>query len=128
MTAVALGLVPSVADVQAARLAAFRRRHPQVSVGADEYRHWQARIPARDGERVIVRYTLRELLDKLDVLLPAEDDQIIGLYRSGLSMAQVAARTGEGMSRVRRAVGRAGVVRPRRPRVTAEQARERDGL
>ena len=29
---------------------------------------WQARIPEPGGERVISRYTLRELLDKLDEL------------------------------------------------------------
>jgi hypothetical protein len=29
---------------------------------------WQARIPESDGELVITRYTLRELLDKLDQL------------------------------------------------------------
>jgi hypothetical protein len=30
----------------------------------------QARIPELDGETVITRYTLRELLDKLDELRP----------------------------------------------------------
>ncbi len=29
---------------------------------------WQARIPEPDGEQIISRYTLRELLDKLDEL------------------------------------------------------------
>jgi hypothetical protein len=29
---------------------------------------WQAHIPEPDGERIISRYTLRELLNKLDEL------------------------------------------------------------
>ena len=35
---------------------------------------WQARIPEPDGERIISRYTLRELLDKLG--------ELTGEYRS----------------------------------------------
>ena len=34
---------------------------------------WQARIPEPDGETVITRYTLRELLDKLDELTTGHD-------------------------------------------------------
>ena len=30
---------------------------------------WQGRVPERQGETVITRYTLRELLDKLDGLV-----------------------------------------------------------
>ena len=49
------------------RLGQFRRRHPGVVIGAGEG-WWQARIPEPDGELVITRYTLRELLNKLDQL------------------------------------------------------------
>ena len=35
---------------------------------------WQALIPEPDGERVITRYTLRELLDKLDQLTGVPPD------------------------------------------------------
>jgi hypothetical protein len=33
---------------------------------------WQAVIPEADGERVVTRYTLRQLLDKLDELTGRE--------------------------------------------------------
>jgi hypothetical protein len=53
---------------QIPRKAAFRAAHPRVEIreGAG---YWQARIPEENGEMVITRYTLRELLDKLDQLL-----------------------------------------------------------
>jgi phage head maturation protease len=35
----------------------------------------QARIPEPDGETVITRYSLRELLDKLDELTSAHQDE-----------------------------------------------------
>jgi hypothetical protein len=35
-----------------------------VAIGAG-YGWWQARIPEQNGETVITRYRLRELLDKL---------------------------------------------------------------
>jgi len=49
------------------RLAAFREAHPGVVIGAGTG-YWQAVIPEPDGERVVTRYTLRALLDKLDEL------------------------------------------------------------
>lgn len=55
---------------QAARLARFRRAHRHVAVGtltADG--PWQARIPRADGETVVTRYDLGDLLDELDVQL-----------------------------------------------------------
>lgn len=54
---------------QIPRLQAFRAAHPDVIVGRDEFGNWQARIPEPNGETVITRYTLRELLGKLDELL-----------------------------------------------------------
>jgi hypothetical protein len=52
---------------QVPRLARFREAHPGVVVGAGRG-WWQAVIPEADGERVVTRYTLHELLDKLDEL------------------------------------------------------------
>jgi hypothetical protein len=53
---------------QVSRLHAFRTAHPDVIIGPDEFRNWQARILEPNGERVIVRYRLWELLNKLDEL------------------------------------------------------------
>ncbi len=65
-----LRLVPDEPD-QVVRLAAFRAAHPDVIIlpGAGPFGTWEARIPEPAGETVTVRYTLRELLDKLDELL-----------------------------------------------------------
>ena len=55
----------------------FRAAHPDVIVGKGEFGTWQARIPHLAGETVAIRYTLRELMDRLSELLaedmPAED-------------------------------------------------------
>ena len=56
--------------VSFARLARFRAAHPEVIVGDGGFGTVQARIPELNGETVITRYTLRELLDKLDELRP----------------------------------------------------------
>jgi hypothetical protein len=50
---------------QMLRLQQFREKHPGVIIGDGGFGTWQARIPAPDGETVITRYKLRELLDKL---------------------------------------------------------------
>jgi hypothetical protein len=50
---------------QVLRLQAFRAAHPEVIIGDGGFGVWQARIPEPNGEQVISRYTLRELLDKL---------------------------------------------------------------
>jgi hypothetical protein len=56
---------------QTMRLAMFRQSYPKVIVGDGGFGTFQARIPEDNGETVITRYTLRELLDKLDeVCLP----------------------------------------------------------
>ncbi len=59
-------IVPDEPD-QELRLHRFRRDHADVVIGGGSG-WWQARIPEPTGERVITRYTLRELLDKLDQL------------------------------------------------------------
>jgi hypothetical protein len=53
---------------QVLRLHAFRAVHPEVIIGDGGFEVWQARIPKPNGEQVISRYTLRELLDELAVL------------------------------------------------------------
>ncbi len=60
----ALWLVREEPD-QVLRLQAFRVAHPEVIIGDGGFGVWQARIPEPDGERIISRYTLRELLDKV---------------------------------------------------------------
>jgi hypothetical protein len=52
---------------QVPRLAAFRDQHPGVLI-REGLGYWQAVIPEPAGETIITRYTLRELLDKLDGL------------------------------------------------------------
>ena len=52
-----------------ARLRQFRADHPDVLIGDGGFGTWQALIPEPDGETVTTRYTLRELLDRLDALL-----------------------------------------------------------
>jgi len=64
-----LRLVPDELD-QMIRLARFRAAQPDVIVGDGGFGTMQARIPEPNGETVITRYTLKELLDKLDELLP----------------------------------------------------------
>ena len=61
------GLVPDELG-QVFRLQAFRAAHPEVIVGDGGFGTWQARIPEPNGEIVITRYRLVELLDKLDEL------------------------------------------------------------
>jgi hypothetical protein len=63
-----LRLGPDELD-QVVRLARFKAAHPVVVVGDGVFGTMQARISEPGGETVIIRYTLRELLDKLDELL-----------------------------------------------------------
>lgn len=66
VTGPARRLVPEEFE-QVIRLARFRQAHPGVMVGAGRG-WWQAVIPEPDGEQVITRHTLGQLLDKLDEL------------------------------------------------------------
>src|SRR5579859_7603775 len=59
---------------QLARLTRFRTAHPEVIIGDGGFGTMQARIPELDGETVITRYTLQELLDRLDELTAEQDD------------------------------------------------------
>lgn len=53
---------------QVLRLHAFRAAHPEVIIGDGGFEVWQARIPEPNGEQIISRYTMRELLDELALL------------------------------------------------------------
>ena len=64
-TTPALGIA-SDEPYQVLRLIRFRQEHPYVIIGDGGFGTWQARIPESHGETVTTRYTLRELLDKLD--------------------------------------------------------------
>ncbi len=57
------------------RLSRFRTEHPEVVIGDGGFGTVQARIPELDGETVITRYTLRELLDRLDEVTTVPNDQ-----------------------------------------------------
>jgi hypothetical protein len=67
MSRTALRLLREEPD-QVLRLQAFRAAHPEVIIGDFGFGVWQARIPEPDGEQIVSRYTLRELLDRLGEL------------------------------------------------------------
>jgi hypothetical protein len=53
---------------QLMRLARFRAQHPDVIVRRWKFGTWMGRIPTPNGETVVVRHTLAELLDRLEAL------------------------------------------------------------
>ncbi len=57
------------------RLLAFRAEHPGVIIGAGEFGTWQALISGENGETVVNRHRLCELLDRLDELTRQHYDQ-----------------------------------------------------
>ena len=67
LTAPVLGIALNEPD-QVVRLGRFREEHPDVIIGDGGFGTIQARIPEPNGEMVITRYRLAELLDKLDQL------------------------------------------------------------
>jgi hypothetical protein len=67
-----LRIMPDEPD-QAPRLEAFRAAHPDVIIEPGGFGTWQALIPEPNGETVATRYTLRELLDRLDELTGPQD-------------------------------------------------------
>jgi hypothetical protein len=71
-----LSIVPGGAEPDpVARLQQFRAAHPEVIISPGEFGTIQALIPAPDGETVITRYTLAELLDKLAELTRPEGER-----------------------------------------------------
>jgi hypothetical protein len=69
-----MGLAPDEPD-QVLRLHRFRQTHPGAIIGDGGFGTFQARIPEENGETVITRYSLRELLDKLDEVTAGQQDQ-----------------------------------------------------
>jgi hypothetical protein len=63
-----LQLLPAEPE-QSARLAAYRVAYPIVVIQPGQFATWEARIPEPAGETVVVRHTLRDLLDRLGELL-----------------------------------------------------------
>jgi len=61
---------------QLPRLARFRASHPEVIIGDGGFSTLQARIPEPAGETVITRYTLRELLDRLEEVITEQNDRL----------------------------------------------------
>jgi hypothetical protein len=62
--------VRGMAVDQVVRLHAFRERYPHVVIGTLGLGGaWQGRVPEENGEIVVTRYELRDLLDKLIDLL-----------------------------------------------------------
>ena len=68
MNAGGLRLIPGEPG-QAARLAAYRSAYPCLVIEPNEFGTWRGLIGEQAGETVVVRYTLRELLDRLGELL-----------------------------------------------------------
>jgi len=55
---------------QVPRLQAFRGAYPDIVIGTlGVDGPWQARVPEENGERVLTRYLLRDLLDRVADLL-----------------------------------------------------------
>jgi hypothetical protein len=52
---------------QVPRLMEFRTHHPEITIKLDGF--WRAIVPAENGQTVISRYELRDVLDELDELL-----------------------------------------------------------
>ncbi len=68
-----MGLAPDEPD-QVPRLHRFRLAHPGVIIGDGGFGTFQGRIREPDGETVITRYSLRELLDRLEIITGSPPD------------------------------------------------------
>lgn len=51
------------------------KEHPDVIIGDGGFGTLQARLPTASGEIVTTRYTLRDLLDRLDELTAAHENE-----------------------------------------------------
>ena len=74
MTGPARRLAPYDGD-QVVRLSRFRAAHPDADVAAGKFGTWQARIPEENGETIITRHRLGELLDRLGEVTGQRDGQ-----------------------------------------------------
>jgi hypothetical protein len=57
------------------RLPAFRAACPDVLIGGGQFGTWQAIIPEENGETIVVRYLLRELLDRVEEIMAPVSQQ-----------------------------------------------------
>jgi hypothetical protein len=74
----ALSLAAGELD-QVPRLRAIRAQYPHVVIGTlGVDGAWQARIPRQDGETILTRYQLKELLDRLAEVLGEQDPDQAG--------------------------------------------------
>jgi hypothetical protein len=111
---------------QLPRLRLFRAAHPRLVIEMIGDRGaWQARMPEEeDGETVLTRWHLVDLLDRLAELLgePTQADaEIVRLYHgSGMSIRAVADKTGYSARQIRNVVLRARVMRSRLRRVITD--------
>jgi hypothetical protein len=80
---------------QVLRLQAFRATYPDVVIGDGGFGTIQARIPEPNGEVVITRYRLAELLDRLDELM-ARPWGTTGVDPAARELAQLVAAAGQG--------------------------------
>lgn len=62
-------LAADLEEDQALRLAVFRAAYPFLAVSQGEFGTWHGLVGEADGETIIVRHTLRELLDRLAAVL-----------------------------------------------------------
>jgi hypothetical protein len=96
------------------RLRQFRAAHPDVLIGDGGFGTWQAIVRDVNGETVITRYALRELLDRLAVIFPdLPTARRLPRQRSALSCR--ASTTGRGQ---RGAPGKPGEPEAKRPVIT----------
>jgi len=57
---------------QVPRMLAYQQAHPHVMIRPRSHAaYWEAIIEEQDGETAVYRYTLRELMDKLESLAAA---------------------------------------------------------
>lgn len=64
------GRVAAGDEDQLSRLASFRAAHPEAVNGDGGFGTWQALIPEENGETVVTRHRLGELMDRLAEIFP----------------------------------------------------------
>jgi hypothetical protein len=62
------------------RKRAFEAQHPEAFIGMIASGTWQARIRQKNGETVITRWYLRDLMDELEKRYPPAADQSVPLH------------------------------------------------
>lgn len=65
---------------QGPRRRAFEARHPEAFIGLIAFGTWQARIREENGETVVTRWFLRDLMDELEKRYPPAADESAPLH------------------------------------------------